>query len=277
MKTSLKWLSLFLFLFLLLRYVANFSDRQSLLLAFIAVGLHSGLAQLQPRKQRPFVPYSVFVRPKFRAILKDFDLINDTDENWAKLSREIQHLPKQPWNIWESGLSISFLTPQLKYRRAWNDFVTTVDVHASLEPVFTLREGLNREPNPNIDSPSLRLLPGNYGYRLILELRDWYWDKIKQKEAIKSIPESNVSRDQICGSMQVAIAVIPYQEFDVHFWAEPDEPFEKLKKVFQTRAQARSRFGWQGQPQRDGYGRETSADSSNEVEHRYFTLTHSAL
>lgn len=153
MKRSLKWFALFVFLFILLRYVAFFSHRQSFLMAFILVGLYAGLSELQPRRRSSFVPYSVFIRPNYHAILTDFGLLKDTKEDWVELWEAIHKLPKQPWNIWDSGISIAFLTPELKYRRAWNDFVTKVDVYASLEPVVTLREDLDREVNPNIDSP----------------------------------------------------------------------------------------------------------------------------
>jgi hypothetical protein len=277
MKRFIKWLALFVLLFALFRYLAFFSDRQSLLMAFILVGLYERLSELAKQKQVPFVPYSLFIRPNYHTILIDFGLLKDAKDNWAELWDAIRKLPKKPWNIWETGLSISFVTPSLKYRPAWNDFMTKVDLYASLEPVVTLREHLDREVNPYIDCPSLQLLPGNYGYRLILKLPIWYWQKLEGTDLFRSISKLDVSTDQMCGTVEVVIAIIPYQEFDVHFSFYDAGGVEKYTKTVQARAEARSRYGWKGQSKQDIYGNETSAEFSNELEHRYCTVWHSDL
>jgi hypothetical protein len=156
--------------------------------------------------------------------------------------------------------------------------MTNVDLYASLEPVVTLREDLEREVNPHIDCPTLQLLPGNYGYRLILKLPIWYWQKLEGTDLFRSISKLDVSKDQMCGTVEVVIAIIPYQEFDVHFSSDDaDRVVEKYTKTVQARAEARSRYGWKGQSTKDIYGSETSAEFSNEVEHRYCTVSHSDL
>jgi hypothetical protein len=185
----------------------------------------------------------------------------------------IEKLPKEQWNIWDSGFSLSFIRPGLIYDRASNSFATEVNLYASLDPIVTLREGQKVEENPIISpfSPSLRFEPGNYGYRLRVTLLGWYWDKVKNKEVFKGL---DVDGDEMSGTVDVILAIIPYEEFGVHFWVGPGDSGEAHKAALQRREEARSRYGLKGKPKSDSYGNETSADHSNTIEHRYFSVSH---
>jgi len=66
-------------------------------------------------------------------------------------------------------------------------------------------------------SPHLSLRAGlDFGCILQLTLLDWYWDKIKTSEILKTIPKSDVSQDRMCGTADVILARIPPEEFGVH-------------------------------------------------------------
>jgi len=51
---------------------------------------------------------------------------------------------------------------------------------------------------------------------LELTLPNWYWDKIKTSEVLKTIPKNDVSEDHMCGTIDVILARIPPEEFEVH-------------------------------------------------------------
>ena len=138
-KTIINWL-LFVALFCLLRYVAGFSVVQSGLLSFALFGLYAMIYSLRGAKV-PFVPYSVVVIPNLHAILTDFDFVKGTEEWWAELNAGLAELPQAALNIWKSGFSFSFITPELVYNNACNSFVTEVAGYASLEPVAIRRSG----------------------------------------------------------------------------------------------------------------------------------------
>lgn len=121
-----------LVLFGTLKYVGDFSGRHSAVLAAIGALVFRLLLTLQ---KPPFVPYHVFVEPKMRSILTDFELVEGTEEEWAALGSKVEKLPQARWNIWKSGFSASFITSNLIYMNGWNSFASKLDMDASLEPV----------------------------------------------------------------------------------------------------------------------------------------------
>ncbi len=259
-------------IFCALRYLADFSYKQSVVLTVVAFLFY--LVRVPPREVKPpFVPYGIFIKPNFGAILSDLELVKDTKEDWARVRAGIEKLPKEHWNIWDSGFSVSFIRSELIYNKASNSFATEVNLYASLDPIVTLREGQRVEENPIISpfSPSLQLEPGNYGYRLRVTLLDWYWDKVKNKEAFKGL---DVDGDEMSGTVDVLLAIIPYEEFGIYFSSKPGDSGESYKTALQRRAEARSRYGWKGKSKSDRYGNETDADRSNTIEHRYFSVSH---
>lgn len=254
------------------RYLADFSFKQSGVLTVIAFLFY--LMRVAPREAKPpFVPYGIFVKPNFPAILADLELVKNTKEDWARVRAEIEKVPKEQWNIWDSGFSLSFVRPGLIYNKASNSFATEVNLYASLDPIVTLREGQKVDENPIIKpfSPSLELRQGNYGYRLRVTLLGWYWDRVKNKEMFKGF---DVDGDEMSGTVDVLLAVIPYEEFGIYFVSEPGASVEAYNDAIGRRAEARSRYGWKGKPKSDSYGNETGADRSNTIEHRYFNMSH---
>ena len=183
----------------------------------------------------------------------------------------------------DSGFSFSFITPQLIYQHGWNSFATELDLSANLEPVFTLRDGQEVEENSFIRpfSPRLQLDTWGIDYRLRITLLDWYWDKIKHKELFKGLGKFDVSEDKMCGTVEVLLAVIPSEEFAVHIPVMPGNSLKAHKEAYKDavkrRAEARERFGWKGEAETDIDDRETPEDESNTIEHKYFSVSHSAV
>jgi hypothetical protein len=279
LSKAVKALVYFVVSFCLLSFLGGFSEVQSIVLALLLCVVFSRTS-LATRETK-FVPFSVFVAPELHKILQDFDLVKDTDEGWEEFRQGRDKLPKEEWNIWKTmGFSFSFTTPELIYKQNWNNFSTErVDVTASLKPAVIVRE--KEEPDSMFRkySPRLNLTAGREsGCILSLTLLDWYWEKIKRKEILKSIPQSDVSLDHMCGTMDIILARIPPQEFDVYFPPmKGGSGRDAYGKAVQRRKEARARLGWKGKSRRDMCGNEPGEDRSDEAEHRYCTVAHGAI
>jgi hypothetical protein len=283
-KTITKELLVIAALFCLLRYVAAFSATQSALLSLSLFVLYAMIHSLRAANV-PFVPYSVFVVPNLYVILGDFDLGKDTEEWRAELRSGIAELPQAPWNIWKSGFSVSFITPELIYKNGWNSFASELSAYASLEPVAIgndgeveiQRKGKEEDGLFRLISPSLYLERAGDGYKLSIDLREHYWKKVRHKEVFKGIADRDVRIDHECGSARIPLATIPYEEFSVYFSVKPGDLGKAYQDAIKRRAEARKRFAWGGKSEKDAYGHETMADDSDTVEHRYCSVSHSVL
>ena len=111
-----------------------------------------------------------------------------------------------------------------------------------------------------------------------LTLPNWYWDKIKTSEVLKTIPKNDVSEDHMCGTIDVILARIPPEEFEVHQAVQIGYTSDANERAVQTRKQARAHFGWKGRTSHsDMYGNKTDGDHNDQAEHRYCEVTHSAI
>lgn len=254
-------------------FLAGFSEVQSLVLMAFAM---LGYAELRSRTKQdaPFVPYHVFVEPKLHLMATDFALIEGTGRTWEQVWTEIDKLPKAPWNLWHrgSGFSFSRLSPELVYDNGSNRFATETHLWATFEPIaLAWIEGTQDHPPL---SPALRLVDD----RLSIELMTWHWEKIRHNVAFRDInQEKDVYRLGEGGrTVQVHLATIPYGEFYPHFVKNfGDEDFvERYNLAIKRRAESREEHGWKGKAH-DYEG--IPADRSNVIEHKYFTLSHSAL
>lgn len=279
--SALKAIVYIVALFCLLSFLGGFSDKQSILLACVFYSVFSRNS-LSIAKEQKFVPFSVFVAPNLHNILLDFDLVKPTDEGWAEIRAGVEKLSKEHWNIWNNkGFSFSFVTRELIYNKDWHSFSTEeIDLNASLEPAVIVREkekpdSMFRNYSPYLNLTSRR----DYGCILRLTLLDWHWDKIKHKEILKCIPASDVSLDQMCGTVDVIIARMSTLEFGVYDAFQVGYGYDKdaYDKAVQRRKGARARSGWKGKSSSDMYGNETGEDRSDEAEHRYCTVAHGAL
>ncbi len=263
-------------LFCVLLFVADFSETQSFVLAAIAV-LFYVMLRLRTIHRPTFVPYQMSVRPNLHLICTDFEFVEDTEESWAKIHHEIDKLPKAPWNLWywNSGFSVSFVSPELIYDNTSNSFATEVDLYASLKPiVIPWTEEKGGFHSDRGYSPSLHF----QGHRLSIELLTWHWEKVRRKEVFKNIDkDADVSLRGEGLSVRVQLAIIPYAEFDVHLPKGSEEFLKEYEKALKRREESRARYGWKGKADTGRYGEDIPADHSSVIEHKYFTLSHSAL
>jgi hypothetical protein len=265
----------------LLSFLAGFSDKQSVLLALLFYGVYSSLSTLSSVKQTKFVPFSVFVAPSLVNILQDFDLVKARDEDWAEIHKGIEKLSEKDWNIWHpQGFVFYFLTEKLIYDQDHRTFsAEELDLHASLAPAVIVRDHEAPDSMFRNYSPHLSLRAGlDFGCILQLILPDWYWDKIKTSEILKTIPASDVSEDHMCGTIDVILARIPPEEFAVHQAMGGGYSKDADQQAVQNRKQARTHFGWKGKTSSgDMYGNKTDGDHNDQAEHRYCEVTHGAI
>jgi hypothetical protein len=268
-----------------LRYVASFSANQGVVLTALALLFYQMIASLKGRKSH-FIPFSVFIKPKLLPILTDFELMKDTEEAWAELRTGIAKLPMAQGNVWDSGFAFSFISPDLIYKNASNSFATELDMYASLEPIAIGSEGgavIWHKPqefvlhSPYIPNLVLKCAGSGNDATIRIEILDKHWERLKDKEAFRGISKTNVRVDQMCGTVEVVLSVISWEEFCVHFSVMPGDSGKAFKDAVRRRAETRNRYGWREKPQTDIYGNETKSDHSNVVEHKYCEVSHSAL
>jgi hypothetical protein len=147
-------------------YVADFSLIQSVVLTIFGFALYSMFLALRD-VSKPIVPYRIHVMPRWYELVHDFGFVAD-DEAWGTLWEEIEKIPREPWNVWQSGFSASLITPDLFFIHGWNYFSTRLDSHVSLEPVaidWEFKTPATHRPY----SPSLHL-EGSYGYTYTLSI-----------------------------------------------------------------------------------------------------------
>ena len=222
----------------------------------------------------------------------------------VQLGAKIEKASKSPfyrrfwgavWAPYGGGFSFSFISPQVIYYLGQrNNFGSEVNLSASLEPAGVRRELLRHEGEAlfEVYFPWLNLRSGSDGYRLSADIPESHWFTIRNKDVFKEIADKDVRRDTLMGDLEawspaveVPLAVVPYEEFEVHFaegacplrYQLPSSrrhPNEGLNGVIEQRVKARARYGWKGEATIDPDGTATAAEHSRLAEHRYCLVTY---
>jgi hypothetical protein len=250
-----------------------------------------------------FVPREVSIRPNFHTILDDFELVEDTEQSWGQLVRNIDRIPKTLWNIWGGpspkaridgpyggGFSFTFISPSVIHNPQSNNFASEVDFTASLQPVGIRRELLGSDAGEVLFDeyhPWLNLRSAGDGYRLSIEIPESRWSTIRNKDVLKQIADKDLPRHVLQGdleswspSVEIPLAVVPYEEFEVHF-AEGACPLRyqlprswsyiqnRFNEALEKRTKARVRYGWKGAAR--------PPEPFNCAEHRYCLVAYWSL
>jgi len=273
------------FFYLTLFYIADFSARQSIVLAALISWLALGIAiaYLVLKPARKFSPYYVRVDPNWYDLLIDFKLIHNPDA-WHALQKSIKELPSTEYNVVRSG--ICFMVVQqledfertLIYLNNHRTFVSEVDLEEDVAP---LRIGRVDKISEAMGKPSkcdVRLLVrfGADGYKLGIRVPSQWWNEVK---ASCPKPMKEVAHHPI-GQIDLILAVISYREFDL-YW-EPMEWsstfYEKTaKRIRSQRDEQRGKFGWKTVEHDSDLGAELGIDWPESIEHKYFNVEHRAI
>jgi hypothetical protein len=228
----------------------GFSERQSLVLSLTVTALYSILRSIEGF---PHAPFHMTLTPNLDAIATDFDLVENTEEAWTKFLEEVSKLPSgNPWYacVENFSFSLSFLSRGLIYDNSGKRFMTEIDLKATLEPM-TMRWAKHKRYSPRLHFN---------GTTLSIELDEQHWEKIRTKEAFDFVNREgwwSVEPHEVTRWVLVKLAVIHFSEFGDYS--------VQLFRSHKRRKAMRARYGWK------------ETDDFDVVEHKYCTLSHSAL
>jgi len=258
-------------------------------LALVIVVIFASLAELWAPKEE-FTPYKLCIWANARNLLVDTELVGETVDDWNRFRAALEQIPQKHWNIlYAPGVSICFLTPKLVFMPESNSFSTKVSINASLAVIRRLTQG-RTEYEEGLDEtddeialhglPTIQLDDDARGFRLTLTLREDHWDRIKHRDFFQHLDSLDTLTDKLCGTVDVLLAVIPYEEFFVHL-PKAVESAKKYGDRLRQRSEMRARYGWRGKElehySASGDDSKTSPERSDVIEHRYFTVTHYPL
>ena len=265
------------FLYLVLAYIAEFSMRQSMVLALLIASLARGIASAARKPARRFSPYYVRVNPYWPQLLTDFKLI-DKDEEWHAIQKSFEDLPSTEYRFLRSGVCFTVVHQSENFERTLiysnnrRVFVSEVDFEDDMEPIKIERKREIRGEKYQ-DVRFLMKFSGD-GYDLGMRVPDWWWDEVKA-----SCPTPmKEHRDYPTGYVELVLTTISYREFDL-YW-EPVEWsstfFNKTaKQIRDRRNEQRKKFGWKTVEHEDIP--ELSIDWPESIEHKYFNVEHRAI
>jgi hypothetical protein len=275
-------------LYVLFRYVAEFSDRQSIVLAVVAwvgYGLYESL-NLSRKSVDVFTPFCVSFFPNWYELLSDFKLIKDK-EDWKQLCEAENKIPPSKFNVFKQGFSFTVIKPPseeglLPGLAFWNNQKVFLNELELSEPVIEeegdeLRFGRFGEKHKFFDHPSFASLPrvvfrwGAHGYEIGLEVQNGWWEERCKSGELKELAKTKERTDHLCGTTRLVIATLPYTEFAVYYQRID---YDKL---------AKSQAEWDKQLEANGWKRkEEDKDSEirdpwSHVEHKYFSVSHRSI
>lgn len=278
-KAIFTYLLTAVFFFVLLLYVAEFSLRQSIVLAILLTSLSRGLESLRTKPTIHLTPYYVRVVPKWLPLLVDYKLIGNEEEWWSIL-KSLETLPVAEHGLLRWGVFFTVIQQSEDFERTLvfmnhhRSFASKVDYHENIEHLKMDRnasEGYKRNWTPRffmVRKPD--------GYALGLRVPDWWWERAKY-----SCPSPlEEQKDYACGQVELTLTVVPYKEFDVYLessdWHNnPTDSERTVKKIVAARDEQRAKFKWKCDTRQNDS--ELRIDWPEAIEHKYFHVEHNEI
>jgi hypothetical protein len=268
-------------LFCVLLYIADFSVRQSIVLAVLLALLAVYAAELSQVREFRFCPYSLSIKPNWFDILTDFKIVAKP-EYWEILQKHINDSALTEYSLLRDNIIFTVIqsentnTNRLVYRSTipyHGYFLSHIDISEAINPI-SFERTKDFEAIYGKDVPRLFMSSGVDGYNLGITLPDKYWNEMKSN-CPKPLHEKF---EHAMGRVELTLAIIPYCEFDL-YW-EPLKSrstfYEKtIPQMRQTRDEQRKRFGWKkkGHPDLP----ELTINWPDVIEHKYFTVEHGQI
>jgi hypothetical protein len=207
-------------------YVAHFSTNQSIVLSvLLALILPAASEAIEERK---FTPFGLRIEPNYAAILVDVGLLECESAWWTLLnSWEEQRRSESEQDAEDEAnraalrtgfgcYVLSFDRESGTYAVAWtraNRYSSQIDYTVEIDCITKGSFGSH---------PELRIKPWKGGYRISLNVSETWFEK-GWWEAIQSKLQFNkkdvwTSRDFLTGTCDVPLAVIPPEEFLLHYF-----------------------------------------------------------
>src|SRR5438552_2567747 len=135
-KQVLKMLFIAGVLYVTLRYFGKFSERQSLILTVILWVIFD-LVMDTRKTVEEFEPYTLWIEPKWRDLLRDYNLLKDGQ--WESVSSKLAAVPESKYAVLRDGFHFTFLKPQpfdgLIYRNDRKYFRGELDFREQIEEI----------------------------------------------------------------------------------------------------------------------------------------------
>lgn len=256
-KSWVKPLVLFAVIWAAFHYWLDFSNKQSIVFAFLFGSIYQSLTELGAKttKTKDFEPYRVRVGVhNWHDLLFKYKLVK-SEEEWKQLVDRVKNT-----SPFRRGFSFTVLSkdgdnlPHLLY---WNDQKIFLSGLPSFEePIEELKikdiSGIRWEWSPKL---FFGYRPGNQrGYTMGLSVWEEWWDSVKTPD----IANTEMYKEHHTGSVYLILATLPYGEFEMDY-----------KERGQDRAKELSDRGWtindQNEPEMGWH--------SIEAKHTYFSVS----
>lgn len=260
---------------LLLMRIGDFPLRQGLVLGWLTALLMFAI-RVGNSKPVPFVPYWVRISPNWFDILTDYQLI-DGPEEWRAICKSVEALPN--YNVLRDGILFTVVQQSEDFKntlifwnlqRAFRSEFNLLEDMTEIKPEWQTRMGQHLPPRvfmkPFAGQPYIA------GYSLGIEVRDWWWEEVKDK----CPAPLSVDKDSLTGSVDITLATLPCGEFDIY--RNPPERWStkyisKIEPQIRTRRkELRQKLGWKDQ--KLAYEPGLGVHPPESMAHQYFNVEH---
>jgi hypothetical protein len=262
-------------LYLSLHHLADFSEKQSIALAFIAWAGYELYESLRAssRVTDNFSPFFVFVSPHWYELLRDYKLVQSHEE-WQQIVKSRDSAPPNEYNVLRSGILFSVLQPRsdaylpaLIYWDSRRRFVSEVEFEEQIEEIHV--------ENPTLKGHAWEWKPEVYfkgglgGYEVGLGVNGKWWEQICAADETKELAKTKTDTDPFTGRTQLAVATLPYSEFDIYYH---DVAYGSKRREKQRNRQL-AQNGWKAEDLPDAEIEHVFRPPIR-IDHKYFTVEH---
>jgi hypothetical protein len=208
----------FLVFYLVLVYAAEFTNRQSIVLALL-ITLLARETERVGKWRKPFSrfqPYYVAVSPRWGEILTEFKMI-DSPEELEVLLRSPGDRTARDYQVLLDGIFFTVthesrdLKRTLIYRNDHRSFRSKVEIHEGMAPLTV--KNMDKHSLRDHWTPEFFMVRGLDGYDLGIRVPEAWWAAMKS-----SCPRpAREHFDHLCGQVDLTLAVVPWREFDLQW------------------------------------------------------------
>ena len=253
----------------------GFQMKQSIVLALILTGIGFSVGRAAPRETVRFTPYFVRVRPKWHQILTDYRILESDD--WEKLQESMNAAKLSEDHIFRAGVLFTVVNQSadgerlLVYRGPSLGFVSEIDWTLDLSPAMFQLGERNRPRLMKSSDVDFFIKQSGDGYGIGITVPHNWWENVKASCPTPAFEK----RNHPCGTVDLAIAVLPYAEFGI-YWDPIDYSDNFDKRVWAAVDSARKKYNWKLEEENDPLP-ELRIKWAKVIDHKYFEVDHNSI